>query len=405
MKPSPIENVINQGLCTGCGLCESIYGSQSITMALSNEGYARPQIIGPLNKNKNSEFNKLCPGISLNLIPDPQATVHPLWGPILSCNVGYSTNEEIRYKGSSGGVLTGLLVYLLETKQISFVLHVIADPEKPTENRSVISRTAQEIIHGAGSRYCPSSPLSKLQDAFNTNEKFAFVGKPCDAAGLRAYLTEYPKLQNQVVLIASFMCAGMPSQKGTQQIIHKLGIENTSDVSHFRFRGEGWPGFASATTKDKQVLKMDYQTSWGTILNRHLQFRCKICPDGTGEFADIVGADAWHSKDGYPDFEEQDGRSLILARTVYGQQLLEQAKLQNRIHYTSSDLSLIEGMQPYQANRKKYLMARMMAMFLVKHAWPRFYGLRVYYNLIRNNWIIQVKNFLGMLYRLGLLKK
>src|SRR3712207_7050821 len=38
--------------------------------------------------------------------------------------------------------------------------------------------------------------------------------------------------------------------------------------------------------------------------------RCKICPDGTGEFADIVCADAWYGKDGYPDFAEREGRSL-----------------------------------------------------------------------------------------------
>jgi coenzyme F420 hydrogenase subunit beta len=37
---------------------------------------------------------------------------------------------------------------------------------------------------------------------------------------------------------------------------------------------------------------MSYADSWGGILSRHVQFRCKICPDGTGGFADVVCADA-----------------------------------------------------------------------------------------------------------------
>lgn len=51
---------------------------------------------------------------------------------------------------------------------------------------------------------------------------------------------------------------------------------------------------------------MSYNESWGNILGKYLQKRCKICPDGIGEFADIVCADAWHGdKSGYPNFEEK----------------------------------------------------------------------------------------------------
>ena len=51
---------------------------------------------------------------------------------------------------------------------------------------------------------------------------------------------------------------------------------------------------------------MSYAQSWGEILTKHVQFRCKVCPDGSGGFADVACADAWYGDErGYPSFEEE----------------------------------------------------------------------------------------------------
>ena len=55
---------------------------------------------------------------------------------------------------------------------------------------------------------------------------------------------------------------------------------------------------------------MSYADSWGAHLSKHVQFRCKICPDAVGGVADIACADAWYGGDsGYPQFDEAAGRS------------------------------------------------------------------------------------------------
>jgi len=117
---------------------------------------------------------------------------------------------------------------------------------------------------------------------------------------------------------------------------------------------------------------MDYATSWGTILNKHLQFRCKICPDGTGEFADIVCADAWYGKDGYPDFEEREGRSLILTRTRVGEELLIEAIAAGAVVADYLPVEEIAKMQPYQLTRKKMVLSRLVGTFLRLGHVPRF---------------------------------
>jgi coenzyme F420 hydrogenase subunit beta len=66
--------------------------------------------------------------------------------------------------------------------------------------------------------------------------------------------------------------------------------------------------------------ELTYEESWGAILQRHRQWRCYVCADHTGEFADISVGDPWYrSTDGDP------GRSLIVVRTDRGRRALREA--------------------------------------------------------------------------------
>ena len=140
---------------------------------------------------------------------------------------------------------------------------------------------------------------------------------------------------------------------------------------------------------------MDYATSWGEILNRHLQFRCKICPDGTGEFADVVAADAWYGKDGYPDFAEQEGRSLVLARTSLGEALVAEAMRLGVMVAANLEVGEIARMQPYQLARKRLVLARLLGTRLRIGWMPTFRGLRLLHCALRARPVAWLRNALG----------
>lgn len=393
-----IDQVAASGLCTGCGLCASEFGPQRVTMYASAAGFLRPQLHGVLERTQQRTFERLCPGLT-QALPPPQAPVHPLWGAISSCHTGWSTDDELRFHASSGGALSALLVHLLETGAASFVVHVGADRNNPYGNEMRVSRNRAEVLAGAGSRYGPSAPLANLERLFEQPGRFAFVGKPCDVAGLRAHLTMHPERAPKVVAALSFMCAGVPSEKATHELVRQLGAR-PEQVVHFQYRGNGWPGHATAVTDDGRRLTMDYATSWGTILNRQLQFRCKVCPDGVGEFADVVGADAWYGVDGYPDFEERAGRSLILARTPAGQELLESAVASSALAIQPCALDEIERMQPYQASRKRQIVARLAA-WLLRRGWlPHYRGFRLWRVAAAIPLRAQLRHFAGTLKRI-----
>ncbi len=367
---SLVDEIKSKGYCTGCGLCVSISPRNSLEMQMNASGYLRPVVLKPLSISDEKKIKDSCPGINIQH-SNNDTNYHPIWGPVVNSRTGFSKSSEVRRMGSSGGVISALAIYLLESKQVDFVAQIAVSASDPLKNALQVSTTREDVIRAAGSRYAPSAPLENITELLASGKKFAFIGKPCDVAGLRQYLTKNPDLAPNAKYLISFMCAGIPSIKATEMVLDKMGADKSNLLS-FRYRGDGWPGMARAVHRGGNTFDMDYNSSWGEIFGIHLQFRCKLCPDGTGEFADIVCADAWYGKDGYPDFTERDGRSLILTRTAAGESLVQSAFKDHAIEMNDLSITEIEKMQPYQVTRKKMVLGRVTAaalrsQFLVKY--------------------------------------
>jgi coenzyme F420 hydrogenase subunit beta len=394
-----IEQVVQAGLCTGCGACTSadIAGSGA-RMELQASGFLRPRFAAPLSAAQQQAALAVCPGVRLEL--QAEAPLHPEWGPLAGVHTGWSLDPEVRYRGSSGGVLSALLIHLLESGQAQFVVHVGMVEGEPLSSRQRLSRTRAEVLAGAGSRYAPAAGAADLDALFARGERFAFVGKPCEVAALRAYVAARPQRREQLVFVGSFFCAGTPSQHGTQAVLQALGTE-AHEVVHFQYRGNGWPGYATARRQDGSERRMDYNRSWGELLGPTLQLRCKLCPDGTGEFADIACADAWYGRDGYPDFTERDGRSLVVARTPRGAALLQRAVQAEALALAPCDPGEIAAMQPYQETRKRVVLGRWLALGLRTGLWPRFRGLHLGAALRRGGLLLALRNCWGTFKRLA----
>jgi coenzyme F420 hydrogenase subunit beta len=392
-----IESVTTNGLCTGCGLCAAMAPTGHIRMQMNRSGFIRPVALKPLSSATNDAISSVCPGLTLSHAKSAVAH-HPLWGPLMSVQTGHAVDPAIRQQGSSGGAISALACYLLVTGKVGFIAQIAVDSADPLANKLQLSRTPNEVIQAAGSRYSPSAPLQSLGALLSMGEKFAFIGKPCDVAALRQYARINPAVDITVPYMISFMCAGIPSAHGTAELIQQLGAD-PKRLKSFRYRGDGWPGMARAVQTDGQRFEMDYNTSWGTILNKHLQFRCKICPDGTGEFADITCADAWYGQDGYPDFTERDGRSLILSRTKAGTELLTTAVQSGAIFVEPLASSQIEKMQPYQADRKRVVLGRVAATRFARGIAPRYRRLGLLKASLRANPLHWLRNCWGTLRR------
>jgi coenzyme F420 hydrogenase subunit beta len=398
MQQTPALARVERGnLCTGCGGC-ALVAPDAVRMEMRKPGYLRPAQTGVLTPAEDARIARICPGLGQTVQADGRID-DVLWGPYVSMHTGYATRTPLRHTASSGGGLSAVLVHLLESSQVDGVIQTSAAPDVAVANVAVLSETADGVLAAAGSRYAPSSPLAGLEPHLNSDRRFAFVGKPCDVAALRALALEDPRVDARIPVMLSFFCAGIPSQTGAEAVLAALGTD-PGQTAAFRYRGNGWPGQATATLQDGSTRSMSYNDSWGKILSRHVQHRCKICADGTGTAADLVCADAWVSDErGYPVFEEQDGISLIVARNAKGADLLAQARAAGHLVTESFDVAQLALIQPGQLGRRRALLARLAGLWLLGKPIPRYHGLHLRAAGAQNSVKRNLKNFLGMVRR------
>jgi coenzyme F420 hydrogenase subunit beta len=363
-------------------------------------GFLRPMQTAPLAIDDESLIRTACPGLG-QTVDGEGRTDSVLWGPFTAMRTGWATDPALRHAASSGGALSALLLHLLETGRVDAVIANCPDPTHPARNETRVLSDAAGILAAAGSRYAPSAPLAGLgvwlAEHRTTGRRFAFTGKPCDAAALRALANREPEIAAAFPVILSFFCAGVPSYAGGDALLKALGAE---DAIAFRYRGMGWPGRATAVKSDGTEASMTYHDSWGGILSKHVQHRCKICADGTGAAADLVCADAWEANaSGYPKFDEAPGVSLIVARTQLGQRLLAEAEAAGRVVTALFDPGNLAAIQPGQRERRRALLARLVALRLVGRPVPVYRGLHLAAAARQNRLSRNVKNFLGTLRR------
>ena len=399
MTPSPALAEVARGqLCAGCGLCASI-GGDAVAMAMQPPGYLRPVQSATLSDAQEAAIAVTCPALVVDerpVAPNDDA----LWGPWFCVGTGYATDAELRHQASSGGMISALLTHALATGLVDFVVQTGADPAAPLANRTDVSDTADQVFAAAGSRYTASAPLTNLEAWLARPGRFAFVGKPCDVTALRALARIDARIDAKVSLMLAFFCAGIPSSDGTRRILDRLGVRE-DEVTAFRYRGDGWPGFATATLTDGTTRRMSYADSWGDILSKQVQFRCKICPDAVGGSADIAAADAWYGDErGYPAFDEADGRSLVIARTASGQALLDAAVAARAVIIQPLAVAEIVKMQPAQARRKRQIVSRLAALAVAGRPRPRYRGVNLVAAARQESIRAQARSFAGLLRRL-----
>lgn len=341
--------------CTGCGLCRDW---NNTSLQEDADGFLSPTQESIENKDF---FVRVCPSMG----HQTKDMSEEIWGHEKAVFWGYSRNPRIRLLASSGGMLTEIAIYLLKKKRVDGILHIGCDPETPYKTRLCCSTNSEEICRNMGSRYTVSAPLRDLKDSIRDDKTYAFIGKPCDVAALKNLMEIKTELKERIPITLSFFCAGMPGYTANKKLINQL-IGNKNCVS-LQYRGNGWPGKATAIADDGSVGEMEYEKSWGSILGRGTRPVCRFCIDGIGDLADISCADAWYlTAEKKPDFSEHPGRNLLYARSNVGREILESMQMDRTVFlgFCREHETLMRYMQPFQFRRRTTLRAMSLSMKL-----------------------------------------
>jgi len=381
-KINRLDDVGAWQLCCGCGACAYMCPNE-IEMTETLEYGQRPRFKEGVSVDSAELGMKVCPGIELTRISKPAGQMGDqhffgVWGPVLGVWEGYAADPQIHFEGSSGGVITALSLFAIEKLGMHGVLHTRSRPELPYLNQTVFSTTRSELLAGAGSRYAPASPCDGLQYIEDAPGPCVFVGKPCDVSAVNKAVKLRSQLEENIGLTIAFFCAGSPSTQGTLEMMRQMGIEDPFAVISLRYRGRGWPGLTTVEFRDDagniQQRQLTYDQSWGEMLQKYRQWRCYICPDHVGEFADIAVADAWHR----PVSDNQPGLSVMIARTIRGKEILEEAIRDRFIEARTISSEILPLCRPSQAAYQGGLWARVQTLKTMRVPTPDYQGFNLF---------------------------
>ena len=355
-----LNDIVDNGLCIGCGLCQSIAGKENIEVSMTAKGRLEPKEIGKISPEVFNKILNVCPGTIVEGLPKEEVASNSennlVWGYYLSLFYSWSTDKKIRFESSTGGLLNGLSLYLLESKKVKFIMHTDANPKKPMRSVSKFSYNKEELLgNESRSRYGPASTLDRFHEALDLNQPFAFVGKPCDISAVRQLAKIDSRVNRLCKYLLTLVCGGFAEFTKSQDFIESFKVKE-DELSIFRYRGYGNPGRMYIKTKDGREHDREYNSFWGEESTWRVPFRCKICPDAIGESADVAALDTWRG--GSPKGEDE-GFNAAIVRTKKGLDLINEAAKAGFIHIGDKlKIEDIDDFQPHQVNKKKAVYAR-----------------------------------------------
>lgn len=353
-----IQNIVDNALCSACGGCAGICPVGAISMKENAAGFINAKV-----DEKKCLYCQMC----FSICPSNGNRERPdLIGKTVSGYVGYSTDSKLRAKGQSGGVVTTLLKWLFECKQIDGAVVTRFNCEKKRAE-SFLAVSAEDVFCAQGSHYTQTSPVEIILK--NQDKRLAAVLLGCQTACLNQISLKFPKV-NLPVLTIGLICGGNLSGYVAEDLLNQGRVKSKEKLCSFRFRDKeegGWPGNIIIHTqsgsvqipKEKRMeLKPYYQN-----------YRCMLCAEKMNQCCDIAVGDPWGIT--FPD--EALGYSAVITRTEYGDRILKDAAEKGVIFLRKEDLNSIAAGQKINTDLKERLLRT--DEVLEKHAWKAPYAL------------------------------
>ena len=338
MQVKDIQNIVKRGVCVGCGVCASTKNSP-FYMALDATGRYQPKLIEQNTSlhSINLSSSSVCPFDNAAVNEDyiasklfgaiPEIKKDKYLGYYVSTFVGSVNSDIIRLNSGSGGMVTWLLIYLLENKFIDGVIHVIPTGSSCVLFRYGVSKTKEEILNGAKSKYYPVEISKVIQEIRNTSFRYAIVGVPCFIKGIRLLALEDKDIREKIKYFIGLVCGHLKTDRYAKSLAWQVGI-SPDKIQSIDFRvklseeranryGVRITGEIGGEVVDRTIkLNKTIVGNWGYGLFRYLA--CDFCDDVMAETADISFGDAW-----LPEYiDDYRGTNIVVIRNPQIQSII-----------------------------------------------------------------------------------
>lgn len=336
--PAVVQQVVNQDLCIGCGICVSACPSDALKMEVNSSGFWTAADAGGCESD--ASCLKVCPFAPVTeqnkdmyderVIADtclpPSKHKNDRIGKYNHLYAGHW--KEGRLNSSSGGIATYLTRALLSQGLVSHVLSVSESKGEQPYQYSLIS-SFEEAKSGQKTKYYPVTMADALKQVENLDGPIAVVGVACFIKAIRLRQNQDENFNKKVAFTIGIICGGVKSEFFTHYLAGRVGIDAPdivepeyrikvldSDAGDYKFG-------CKSSNDDKSVNEIrmrEVGDMWGSGLFKARA--CDFCQDVTSELADISLGDAWIP----PYRQEGEGTNIIISRSALADRLLNEGE-------------------------------------------------------------------------------
>ena len=341
-QPLVIEQVVNNDLCTGCGLCTYTCPSKALEMKFNDYGFLVPELTGDCDEDggcitvcpfnpKPAEAVKDETAIADIFLTDGTKT-HDKLGRLIGIYAAYS--HEYRETSSSGGIATYIFDQLLDLGIVDHIFSVRSDTNSQSHYQYQISSTKEDLKKSSKTRYYPVTLATVLPELERLDGKVAVVGVACFVKAIRLAQYRNSELKEKIPFVAGIICGGIKSSFFTEYLASKAGV-NLGSIKNPEYRIKDLDSNASDysfgctddNTKAINTIKMkEVGDMWGTGLFK--ANACDFCDDVVTELADISLGDAWLE----PYSKEGKGTSVIITRSPLAESIIKEGMLNSELY-------------------------------------------------------------------------
>ena len=323
-----MKEICSTSECTGCMACVNVCAHHAISIVQDVEGFGRPQIDESLCVDCEL-CQKTCPINNHPIVNEPKGVYS-----------GWSSDEAVRIKSSSGGAFTEIARPILEEGGVVFGCALDENLQAYHTYVETIDDLADKL---RGSKYVQSrigNSYAKAKEFLRQGRKVLFSGTPCQVVGLKNYLRkEYENL-----VTVDLICHGVPSPmlfEDYKNFMQKHENMKLTKVS-FRCKKSSWifynmtlTGHVEKSSAEKTYIGSYYEDPYirGFLRDYFLRPSCHQCHfTSVKRCSDFTIADWWGYRKENPidkDFALK-GVSLILVNTDKASILLHSIKMQLR---------------------------------------------------------------------------
>jgi len=323
-----LKGVIKAGLCTSCGLCVSCDQS-GLSRMLDTDFGPIPYL------SDKAEFSpdpgSYCPGLAIDyptLYQKHYGHLPENWliGHYQKLYIAHSRDSEIRSRASSGGVLSQVLIHLLESDEVDAVILARQGVSKAHIAGPVIVTNSQEVLNCAQSIYIPVAMLVVLAK-INPAKRYAITLLPGAAAVLR-------KLQHDGHPQALAIKYVLGPYTGTQiypmalkYFFRTLKIHDFYELDYIKWRAGEWPGYLEMKANNGRIARSQ-KIYYNFLIPFYITQACRLSIDFANEFCDLSVGDAWS-----PKYEALGlGFSVVAVRNAKMLSIIEEMQAMGKLH-------------------------------------------------------------------------